>query len=343
MEHNETSSITAALIQIWQFVLHCSPIREEDNFFDLGGNPSLAVKLFDEIAKSCGQEMPSLLIYHAPTIAALATLIQQRSLPEFSPLVPLKAGDLEPPVFIAHGLGGSVMEFFELVNRLQTNHPIYGLQAMSADGGDIPFERIEDMAQFYIEAIQKRQPHGPYFLIGYSLGGLLTLEMAQRLSSMGEKIGLVSMLDAYPYESFLGPWQRALLLPRLLKHHASIMRRLPFRRMLYYLFYSTERALHSSRKGSENFVRGPFTGPTRRARDRAYLALTRYQPRPYSGKVRFVKAATKSVFPGDPAAVWNQWANDFKVETVPGDHYAMLSEHFESLAAVLSRELREAR
>jgi thioesterase domain-containing protein len=331
------------LTQVWQSVLQCSPIREEDNFFALGGDPSLAVKLFDAIAEASGQEMPSLLIYHAPTIASLTAVMQQRPLPKFSPLVPLKAGDLEPPVFIAHGLGGSVMEFYEVVKRLQTRHPIYGMQAMAADGADIAFERIEDMAEFYIQAIKQRQPHGPYRLIGYSLGGLVTLEIAQRLSRMGEKIGLLSMLDAYPYERFLGPRQRALLVPRLVKHHASIIRHLPFRRMLTYVSHAAERSLHSTKKGSENFVRGPFVGPMREARDRAYLALTRYQPHAYSGKVKFVKAATKSVFPSDPTAVWKKWASDFEVETVPGDHYAMLSEHFDSLASVLARELREAR
>jgi thioesterase domain-containing protein len=206
------------------------------------------------------------------------------------------------------------------------------MQAMGADGADIPFERIEDMAQFYIEAIQRRQPHGPYLLIGYSLGGLVVLEIAQRLSSMSEKIRILTMLDAYPYESFLGPWQRARLVPRLVKHHASIMTQLSFRQALSYVLHPAERAMYSSRKDAE----------MRQARDRAYLALMRYQPRPYSGNVKFVKAATKSVFPDDPAAIWTRWTKDFEVETVPGDHYAMLSKDFNSLASVLSRYLREA-
>jgi acetoacetyl-CoA synthetase len=340
--HNQNSTITEVLIQIWQSVLLRSPIREKDNFFDVGGDPSLAVTLFDEIAKACGREMPPLAIYHAPTIAALAAVLQQPSHPKFSPLVALKPGEAEPHVFIAHGLGGSVMEFFQLVKKIQTNHPIYGMQAIGADGADIPFGRIEDMAHFYIEAVQRRQPHGPYLLIGYSLGGLVAFEMAQRLSGMGEEIRLLTMLDVYPYERFLGLWQRARLVPRLLKHHALIMKQLSSRQVLSYVLHSAERASHSSQTGAENYVRGPFTGPTRHARDRAYLALTKYQPRPYSGKVRFVKAATKSVFPGDPAAVWAQWVNDLEVETVPGDHYTMLSEHFDTLASVLSRHLREA-
>lgn len=342
MEHSPRPAPIAELIAIWQSVLSRSPIGMDDNFFELGGDPSKAVELFDEIAKACGRELPPLVIYHAPTIAALAAVIEQPSLPKFSPLVPLKAGEAEPAVFIAHGLGGSVMEFFGLVDKMQSRHPIYGLQVIGDSGADIPFERIEDMAQHYTEAIRQRQEHGPYLLIGYSLGGLVVLEIAQRLTSMGEKIGLLAMLDAYPYQRFLRPWHRARLIALLMRHHASILKQLPLRQALSYALHPAERGLRASRKIADEFVRGPFVGTTLEARDSAYLALTRYQPRPYAGEVRFVKAATRSVFPDDPAAVWTPWMKSLEVESVPGDHYGMLSEHFDHLALVLSRHLREA-
>lgn len=343
LERTETSTIIGELTTIWQSVLQRAPIGVEDNFFALGGDPSLAVKLFDEVAAVCGREMPPLAVYHAPTILDLAAVMQQPSLPKFSPLVPLKAGEGEPPVFIAPGVGGSVMEFFRLVANMQTSHPIYGLQGMTDHGGDIPFERIEDMAQFYVDAIQQRQPHGPYLLVGYSLGGLVALEIAQRLSAEGEQIGLLSLLDAYPYKSFLGTWQQVRRMARLTRHHASIVSRLPLRKRLSYVLDPAERSLHAPCKGSEDLVRAPFLDSMRQARDSGRLALTRYQPRPYAGKIRFVKASKKSVFPVDPVAAWTKWVSALEVETVPGDHYAMLGEHFDSLASALSRYLEEAR
>ena len=342
LEHTETSIIIGELTPIWQSVLQRSPIGVEDNFFELGGNPSLAVKLFDQIAAACGREMPPLTIYHAPTITDLAGVLQQPSLPRFSPLVPLKRGEEDSPVFIAPGVGGSVMEFFRLVGDMQTRRAIYGLQALAADGGDAPFERIEDMAQFYLEAIQERQPHGPYLLVGYSLGGLVALEIAQRLSAKGEQIGLLSLLDAYPYKSFLEAWQQVRRMVRLTRHHASIVKRLPLRKRLSYVLDPAERTLHAPCKGSEELVRAPFLDSMRQARDSGRLALTRYQPRPYAGKIRFVKAGEKSVFPVDPVAAWRKWMSALAVETVPGNHYAMLSEHFDSLASALSRYLQEA-
>jgi acetoacetyl-CoA synthetase len=342
MAHYRNSAVREALIPIWQSVLERSPILERDNFFDIGGDPSRAVRLFDEIAKAFGRELPTLVIYHAPTITDMASLMQEPLLPKFSPLVPLRAGEAEPPVFMAHGLGGSVMEFFELAQKLQTSHPIYGLQAIGADGGDVSFETIEDAAKFYVEAIRERQPHGPYHLIGFSFGGLIALELAQRLSSAGEKIGLLAMLDAYPFETFLTPMQRAGLDLRLLRHHASNLKRLPIQRAVSYVFRSAERAACSTRKNARNFVRIPFSDSMLQALDSANLALTRYRPRPYSGKVVFVEAAAKSVFPANPAAVWARWMKGFGAETVPGDHYAMLSENSDCLASILSRVLRAA-
>lgn len=342
MDRNKTSAIIRELTAIWQTVLERSPIGVDDSFFELGGDPSLAVKLFDEIAAAGARQLPPLVIYHAPTISALATVMQQPSLPRFSPLVPLKSGEADPPVYLAPGVGGSVMEFFGLVANLQTRHPIYGMQAMAADGSDVPFERIEDMAQFYLEALQQRQPHGPYLLVGYSLGGLVALEIAQRLSAQGEQIRLLSLLDAYPYKGFLGTWQRARRIARLMRHHASIVKQLPLRSGLSYVLSPAERTLHAPGKGAENLVRRPFAGAMRQARDSGRRALARYRPRPYGGRIRFVKAAKHSVFPVDPAAAWSKWMSSLEVETVAGDHYAMLGEHFESLAAALSRYLSEA-
>src|ERR1700723_776119 len=119
------------------------------------------------------------------------------TLTRFSPLVLIKAGGETPPIFIVHGLSGFV-QFRELADHIQTNHPIYGIQAQGIDGMAEPLERVEDMAQLYVETLQELCPYGPYILIGYSFGGLVALEMAQRLSGGGKKIALLALLDTYP-------------------------------------------------------------------------------------------------------------------------------------------------
>jgi acyl carrier protein len=77
------------LTPIWERVLQRPSIRQEDNFFDLGGDSLLAVELFSEIERVSGREMAPVTIYCAPTIAALAAVLNEPSAPRFPPLLQL--------------------------------------------------------------------------------------------------------------------------------------------------------------------------------------------------------------------------------------------------------------
>lgn len=92
MKPTPTSSMVETLTPIWQRVLQISTIGVDDNFFDLGGDSALALDLFNEIALACGREFPPVMIYHAPTIAALAALLEQPIVPPVPSLVQLKPG-----------------------------------------------------------------------------------------------------------------------------------------------------------------------------------------------------------------------------------------------------------
>jgi len=320
-----TSAMIEALTPIWQRVLQLSSVGIDDNFFDLGGDSALALELFHEIALACGRELPPVMIYHAPTIAALAALLEQPTTPRVPPLVQLKSGSGQPPVFIAHGLGGSVMDFYQIVKHIQTPHAIHGMQAKGIDGVEEPFDRIEDMARYSLDAVRQLQPHGPYLLIGFSLGGLVTLEMAQQLIAEGETIGLLAMLDSYPHVSRLTRGQRARLSTR------QTWRRVA--RKLQWLGVSPP---------YQTTVEVSPSPALQHFRDISYLALERYQPRFYPGKINFVRAAIPTDFPADPVAVWSNLAQELELNTVPGDHLGIMTTHFESLASVISSYLRDA-
>ncbi len=347
METKSISPLVETLTAIWQRLLRHSPILPEDNFFDLGGDSSIAVELYNEIAKVFGRELPPVTIYHAPTIAALAALLEQALIPRLPSLVQLRAGESDTPVFIAHGLGGSAMEFFQVVKHIDSPHPIYGMQARGTDGSDEPLDRIEDMAQFHLDAIRTLQPKGPYFLVGYSLGGLVTLEIARLLSQTRESVALLALLESYPARRFVPLEQRVRLAARVAARHALNMLELPVPDAVSYFLRPSERLSHFSRNERGRLYRHPPTGvwstaAMQRVRDSGYLALQRYRPSFYDGKIAFVAARESSEFPNDPVAVWGKLVGKLTVETTPGDHYGIITTHFENLAAVVSRYLREA-
>jgi acetoacetyl-CoA synthetase len=301
-----------------------SSIQIDDDFFDLGGDSLLALQLFTEIAQACGRELPPVTIYQARTISALAALLEQPAAPRFPALVLLKEGAKKPPIFLAHGLGGSVIDFFQPVKHIESDHPIYGMQAKGIDGLDEPLERIEDMAEYSLNAIKELQPQGPYALMGYSLGGLVALEMAQQLSANGEEVALLAMIDAYPHMRHLSLGQRVRLAVRQAKRGLHILRNL------------SESAPYQPPAGVS------LTPAMQRVRARAYVGLTRYQPRFYPGEIRFVRAEISNGFPADAAAVWAPLARKIEVATVSGDHLGIIATHYESLAAVLSRYITSA-
>jgi acetoacetyl-CoA synthetase len=241
----------------------------------------------------------------------------------------LKAGTESQPLFMAHGMGGNAMEFSDLVKLVRTERPIYGLQAKGNDGAEEPFERIEDLARYYLDAIKQLQSRGPYFLIGFSLGGLIALEMAQQLSSSGEIVALLAMMDSYPHPTHLSLRQRIRLALRRSK-----------------VVGSEHGVGKTSAPPHVTHISADYAQPTpsamRRAYDSAYLAWTRYRPRFYHGKIHFVRAAVPTIYPDNSVAVWGKLADEVEVQTVPGDHHEILTKNFEILGSVLSRYLAEA-
>ena len=324
MKPAPTSAMVELLAPVWQRLLQLSSIGVDDNFFDLGGDSALALELFNEIAEITGRELPPVMIYRAPTISALAALLDQPNTSRVPPLVQLKSGSKQPPVFIAHGLGGSAMDFYQVVKYIQTSRAIHGLQAKGIDGVEEPQDRIEDMARYSLDAVRQLQPRGPYHLVGFSLGGLVTLEMAQQLLAEGEKIGLLAMLDSYPHVSRLSPGERSRLSAR--QAWDRLARRLDWL------------GVSSPRQTTIEVTPSPAQ---RHFRDTSYLALERYQPRFYPGKISFVRAAIPTDFPADPAAVWSGLAKEFELKTVPGDHLGIMTTHFESLASAISDFLQK--
>jgi acetoacetyl-CoA synthetase len=346
MGQSPTVATVETLAPIWERVLGRPCIHADDNFFDLGGDPASAVQLFNEIADVSKRSLPPITIYQAPTLASLAAVFADAAPPRFPAVVPLRGGSSHPPVFIAHGMGGSVIEIFHLVRAIRTEHPIYGLQSNGFDGNEEPLASVEDMAQRFLETMKARQPHGPYALIGYSFGGLVMLEIAQRLRVMGEKVVLLAMLETYPHNNLLPLPQRLALFTGRAKHHAAILMRLSMRQKWAYVTSHSERLQASWNHGSESeppkdgLSPGPVAVRYKRASEEA---LTKYRPRFYRGKINFVRAAKiSSSFPDNPRAIWQKLADQFEMDEVPGDHFGMVTTRYQDLASVLSRYLAAA-
>lgn len=330
-----SASVTVqVLTAVWESVLQRTAIGPSDNFFELGGNPTVANRLFAQITHECGREVSPLTIYQAPTIASLADLLEDPAMPRLRPIVPLNDIDRRPPVFMVHGMGGSVMEFFQLVKNLHPRSTIYGMQRRGMDGAEKPLERIEDLAQYYVDKIQSLQPRGPYLLVGYSLGGLITLEIAQLLLAKGENVSLLVMIETYPHWNYLSIWQNCCIAKRILRPSmGKLFRALGIR---------TKFAEEPAKIGDHLEVGKLFAPVLERVSRGDHLMWQRYRPRYYKGKVNFIRRTEGSAkFPIHPLAVWGRLVDELVIDTVPGDHLGVLATHSKSIAALLSRYLEQ--
>src|SRR5215469_3674397 len=258
-----------------------------------------------------------------------------------SPLVLLKEGE-GPPVVIAHGLAGTV-QVSKLATCINAPNPVYGIEAKGVDGRGEPLQRVEDMARYYLEALNRSCPDGPYIVIGYSFGGLVALEMAQRLHDSGKEILLLIMLDAYPHPQFLRLPTRLSLFVQRMKTHGQQIWHMSFRAGWTYFGKGVKRRLHLIPRSEPAPVSSsPRERILHKVNEKAYQAYTDYQPRFYAGKVSFVTTATKTFFPANPAAAWKHLTADLEIEVVPGNHLNILTTEYQPLADVLTRYIQKA-
>lgn len=193
--------IEDALATIWAELLGVKHISRHDSFFALGGHSLLAVQMIERIRATLGAEITILSLFEAPTVAALA----QRLLPReciqddaFAILLPIQPNGTRPPLFCVHPVSGLSWLYRNLVNHLDTDQPVYGLQARGLNGVPPLADTIDAMASDYIKQIRRIQPDGPYHLLGWSFGGNVAHSMAAQLEQQGEKVALLALLDSYP-------------------------------------------------------------------------------------------------------------------------------------------------
>jgi len=192
------NTLELLLTKSWEKVLEVRPIGVKDNFFDLGGDSLLGVRLFAQIEKVCCKKLPLSTLFQAPTVEQLASLLNdEKWSPSWSSLVPIQPAGSKPPIFCLHLPLGHVLFYRDLANYLGSDQPVYAFQPQGLDGTKPRHTRIEEMAAHYIKEMRALQPEGPYHLGGSSFGGLIAFEMAQQLHAQGQEVGLLALFDTY--------------------------------------------------------------------------------------------------------------------------------------------------
>jgi phthiocerol/phenolphthiocerol synthesis type-I polyketide synthase E len=356
------SATIAKLTEIWRELLGIDSIGVEQNYFDLGGDSSLAVQLFARIEKSFNIKLPLATLFEAPTIEGLARVLQDQTLMAppagvsgWSSLVAIQPNGARPRFFCMHGAGGNVLIYRDLARYLGSDQPFYGMQAQGLDGSCAPLTTIEEMAELYVHEIRKLQPHGPYLIGGYCMGGTLAYEVARQLRAAGEEISLLALFDTMDWYKIgaLSFWQKTYQSAERLVFHAANFFRLDSKGKREFFDEKVE-ALRSRIPVWRGMLLAKFkkNDPSRtsqsvalarvwQANDRACIA---YKPPPFPGVVTDFRPMKQYRMFDRPDAKWNQLAQGGEqVVVLPVYPAGMLIEPFVAhLAAALRKSIDAA-
>jgi thioesterase domain-containing protein len=238
-----------------------------------------------------------------------------------------------------------VLRFYDLARYLGPGQPFFGLQPQGLDGKHPCLTRVEDMAVYYISEMRRVQPEGPYFLGGYSFGGLVALEMAQQLKAQGQEVGLLVLLDTLLIHLGQSPetWVSGGKLTRFFRSIWSTalgVFQVPAEQRQLYLSEIARRRREEIRRRLRHLTLPPGL---RRALMQVEIACEQaqaaYVPRVYPGRIILFRSRDRRPTHRDPRTGWSAYAGrGLEIYEIAGDHYNIL---LEPQVRLVARQLTE--
>ncbi|MEO7996797.1 MAG: amino acid adenylation domain-containing protein, partial [Gemmatimonadaceae bacterium] len=194
------STIEHELAQIWERLLAPGRrISAFDDFFDIGGHSLLAIRMLAEVERMRGVRVPLAWLFESSTVEKLAARLNEQMLSVEEPsVVVLQSSGTETPIAFVHGdWTGGGWYVRRLAPKVAPDSPFYVLPTLGADG-DSKTWTIESMAARHVSELRKLQPHGPYRVVGFCVGGVVAYEMALQLQDAGEVVDRLVLIDSSP-------------------------------------------------------------------------------------------------------------------------------------------------
>lgn len=194
----------ARMCRLFAETLGLPRVGIDDNFFEIGGDSLLAMRLIGRLREEAGLDLSIRHLFDEPTVSGLLTLplvggrVAEVNGDPYGVMLPIRSRGELPPLFCVHPAAGLSWCYGSLLRCLEPNRPVYGLQARGFKAEDRLPGTIAEMAADYIDRLIAVQPRGPYHLLGWSFGGEVAYVMATLLQNRGEEVALLALMDAAP-------------------------------------------------------------------------------------------------------------------------------------------------
>ncbi|MCK7145105.1 enterobactin non-ribosomal peptide synthetase EntF [Enterobacter bugandensis] len=314
----------ATVAQAFSALLGCEVNDIDADFFALGGHSLLAMRLAAQLGRAFSRKVTPGQIMVASTVGKLSALLDSQLSDEqaqrlgYETLLPLRESN-GPTLFCFHPASGFAWQFSVLARYLSPRWSIVGIQSPRPNGPMQQCADLDGVIEHHLKTLRKQQPHGPYYLFGYSLGGTLAQGIAARLREQGEEVSFLGLLDTWPPESQNWAEKEANGLdPEVL---AEIERERQ-------AFIAAQQGQGSSELF--NTIEGNYADAVR-------LLTTAHSSR-FDGKATlFVAERTRTM---DPHTAWASWVGELEVYSQDCAHVDIISpQAFEKIGPVLKEIL----
>jgi thioesterase domain-containing protein/acyl carrier protein len=206
--------VESVIAEWWQELLGLDRVGLDDDFFELGGQSLVVVRLFTRIKKTYGVDLALSTLFEARTVRTLSQHVRDArshaaSEPAPAPaLVAIQTSGTCLPLFVIPGLDVDVGEFRAVASYLGADQPVYAFSLQDRPGDGPAGARVEEIAAHCAGLIRSVQTEGPYRLMGHSFGGVIAFEVAQLMRAEGGDVSFLGMLDTLERRSPM-PLERA--------------------------------------------------------------------------------------------------------------------------------------
>ncbi|MCP3803363.1 amino acid adenylation domain-containing protein [Allokutzneria sp. A3M-2-11 16] len=297
-----STPVQRQVARLWGRLLDREVLDADQDFFGLGGHSLAALRMVSLANEEFGVRVGVSDLITGPTVAEFAEQVELRRLGAGDgPVVVFRQDGAAAPVVFVHAVGGSVLGYRDLAGLVEPDRPVFGVEARGLLGGDAPLSSVAEMAEDYLDALEKAGVRGDMVLVGWSMGGAVAHEMAVRLAARGARAnGLVLIDSSLPMgASFADEADLRAQYEDFLAASAS-----------------AGRGVHRLTAAEHERGYAVFAANVR--------ALDAYRPEKADVDVLYLCARESA-----PAEHWRNWeavaGRSFRLREIPGDHFGVLS------------------
>ena len=353
------------IIEIWREILNVRSVRIRDDFFALGGNSLLAMRMLYRLEQAFGTALLPSTLFQLATVEHLADeILKQNGDAGTREVIRIQEGGTKTPIFYLHGdISGGGFYCIKLSRDLGSDQPFYALAPVELANPLEDRPTVEAMAAAHIRTIRSVRPQGPYVIGGFCLGGMIAYEVASQLEAQGETVERLLVIDAGPddrrlkalrcWVEWVARWRgldanRQLYLfcrwhywltrwDRLRYLDPDVRRTAVFRRLGKLFRRNSQTPVDTTIIATEDDTPTAWFDPRLDVPLVFLWAVGGYRVKNYQGKMTLLLSAdlVGGAEGGNPTNAWRRHVARLEVAELVGNHLACITENVSELAETI--------